>query len=118
MYRPEANFNVPMKLLIPSWKVVNGVRKKVYPDPKDVSDDLIFFGNFRTFGGTESNVNGVISIVNTAIIDTWYRPEIRSDCMVVLLNTNAVYEIIGDPENIEMRNQFLKFKVKMTAGKP
>lgn len=97
---------------------MNGVRKKVYPDPKDVSDDLIFFGNFRTFGGTESNVNGVISIVNTAIIDTWYRPEIRSDCMVVLLNTNAVYEIIGDPENIEMRNQFLKFKVKMTAGKP
>lgn len=117
MYRPQANFNVPMKLLVPEWKSISGVDKKVYPNVEDVSDDFIFFGNFRTFGGTEKDVNGVYSIEDTAVIETWYRPEINADCRIVLLNTNDLYEILGIPENIEMRNQFLKFKVKRVRGK-
>ena len=30
---------------------------------------------------------------------------------------NSIYEIIGVPENINMHNQFLKFKVKRYKGK-
>ena len=117
MYRPQANFNVPMKLLIPEWRTISGVDKKVYPNVEDVTDELIFFGNFKTFGGTEKVVNEVYSIEDTAVIETWYRPEIRAECRIALLNTNDVYEILGSPENIEMRNQFLKFKVKRIRGK-
>lgn len=116
-YRPQTPFNVAMKILSPTWKSVNGVKKKVYPSPDDVADDLIFFGSFRTFGGTETESNGVYSIVNTAIIETWYRPEITADCQIVVLQTGQIYDVLGAPENIEMRNQFLKFKARVIGGK-
>lgn len=116
-YRPSALFNVPMKILVPEWTTLNGVRKKKYPDPAEVSDDLIFFGSFRTFGGTETNSNGVYSVVNTAIIETWYRPDIKADCRIVVLATDAIYDVIAEPENIEMRNQYLKFRVSRVGGK-
>lgn len=103
-----------MKLLIPEWKEINGVRKKVFPKPED---GVLFFGDFRTFGGTETTVNGVLSVEDTATIDTWYMPEITSDCHVALMNGMREYSIIGEPENIEERFQFMKFKVKRVKGK-
>lgn len=112
MYRPKGNFNVPMKLLVPTWSTVNGVRKKTYPDDGD-----LIYGSFKTFGGTETTANGVYSIQNTATIECWYRPDIKADCRIVLLQTNETYEIVGDPENIEMRNQFLSLKVQRLGGK-
>lgn len=117
MYRPVTIFNVPMKLLIPTWDSSLGVDKKHYPNAEDVPDELIFFGSFKTFGGTERNVNDVYVLEDTANIETWYRPDITADCRVILLDTNAEYEIMGTPENIEMRNHFLKFKVKRVKGK-
>ena len=114
MYKPSVAFNVPMKLQIPKWENINGVRKKVYPN---IEQSELIFGNFRTFGGTETTHNGVYGIESTATIETWYRPDITSDCRVVLLDANDIYEIIGEPENIEMRNKILKFKVKKIAGK-
>ncbi len=106
-----------MKLLIPTWTTVAGVDRKEYPDPADVPDDLIFFGCFKSFGGTEREVNGAYVIEDTATVETWFRPEIQSDCRVAMLNSGAVYEILGSPENIEMRNQFLQFKVRRVRGR-
>jgi hypothetical protein len=34
----------------------------------------------------------------------------------VRLSDGAVFDILGEPENIEMRNQFLKFKVRRVKG--
>lgn len=117
MYRPTGNFNIPMKILVPKWENVLGTDKKVYPRQEDVSADMIFYGSFRTFGGTERVTNGLYSVEDTAVIETWFRPDILADCGIVLLNNGCIYEIIGTPENIEMRNQFLKFKVKRLGGK-
>lgn len=116
MYRPKDNFNVPMKLLIPIKKYVNGVLKKSYPKIEEVEDGYIFFGSFKTFGGTENTVNGVYSVVSTANVETWYRDDIKSDCRIVCLDDMSEWEIINRPENIERRNQFLKFKVKEIRG--
>lgn len=113
MYKAKVPFNVPMKILIPTWKIINGVRKKEYPKDGD-----IIFGSFRTFGGTETTVNGVYTIKNTAVVETWFRPDIKSDCAVMLADSGEIYEIIGEPEDIEMRHQYLKFKIERTAGKP
>lgn len=117
MYRPEMHFNVAMKILVPTWENVQGVNQKVYPNPEDVNDDFIFFGNFKTYGGTESVSNGVLSIVDTANIDTWYRPDITADCRIYVLSTKRTYDVISEPENVEMRNELLKFKVKRVGGK-
>lgn len=118
MYKPNLPFNVPMVLLKPEWKEINGVDKKIYPKKEDVAENLTILGSFRTFGGTETTVNGIYSVEKTANIETNYRPDILADCRIALLNSNDIYEIVGDPENIEMRNRFLKFKVKKISGRP
>lgn len=114
-YRPKNPFNVAMLVLFPTWENINGVRKKVYPNNFDKG--FIIQGSFKSYGGTESKENGIYSIIDTAIIETWYYPEIKSDCLIKLMIDNSLYEIIGVPENINMCNQFLKFKVKRYKGK-
>lgn len=114
MYRPKDNFNVPMILLKPYTETIKGVTRKIYPHPGELTNDL-FFGSFKTYGGTERDVNGVYTIMDTAKVETWYRPDITADCRIALQD-GRIYEIIGAPENIEMRNQFLQFQVKRVGG--
>lgn len=112
-YRPSIPFTVAMILLEPTYTTVNAVKKKTYPS---ILAGQMFYGNFRTFGGTERNVNGVYSIEDTANIETWYNPDIKANCRVVVADSLDVYEIIGEPENVEMRNQFTLFKVQRVKG--
>ena len=113
-YRPSIPFTVPMILLAPTYTTVNGVKKKTYPS---AANGDLFYGTFKTYGGTERDVNGVYSIEDTANIETWYRADITSGCRIALGNNqSAIYDIIGEPENIEMRNQFLVFKVQRVKG--
>ena len=112
-YTPPNRLNTPMYLLIPSITKVNGVTKKTYSEP---TEGNMFFGSFRTFGGTEVIENGVVSLRATATVDTFYNPDITSDCRIELANGDQ-YEIISEPENIDMCNQFLQFKVERLKGK-
>ena len=117
-FKPSAPFNVPMKLLVPTSTSVQGVLKKVFPKPEDVPDETgLFFGSFRTFGGVENVEDGVFTLINTATIDTWYRPDIKADCHVYICDADQTYEIISDPEDIDMRHQYLQFKVNKVGGK-
>lgn len=108
-FKPAVPFNVAMRLLIPTETYVKGSMKKVFPKPED---SPLFFGSFRTFGGSESIENDIYSVISTAVIDTWYRPDIKPNCRIYILESDETYEIVNDPENIEKRNQFLQFKVK------
>ena len=113
-YRPIAPFNVAMKLLIPTTTVVRGSTQKTFPNPDDAP---LIYGSFRTFGGTENYENNLYTVIATATIDTWYRPDIQSNCRIYICQTGEVYEVRGEPENIEMRNQYLQFKVERVGGK-
>ena len=112
-FKISAPFTVAMKLLTPTYSEVSGVSVKTFPA---LADGALFYGNFKTYGGTEREVDGLYSIEDTAKVETWYRPDIKSECRVVVLATNAVYEIFGEPENIELRNQFLSFRVRRVKG--
>ena len=114
-FKPYAPFTTAMKLLIPTTEKVKGVSAKTFPEPKD--GELIY-GTFRTYGGTEKVENGVITVIDTATIDTWYRPDITSDCRVYVCDSKQTYEILGTPEDILMRHQYLQFKVRKIGGKP
>lgn len=124
-YRLEIKNPIPLVLLIPKSIIqVKGVNKKEYPTIeealaiKDKNDNSInlFFGSFKSYGGTERIVNGIYSIEDTANIETWYRPDISSNCRIARANDGAIFDVINEPENINMRNQFLKFKVKRVKG--
>lgn len=112
-FKPYTPFTVAMKLLIPTYDKVKGTTKKTYPSP---DDSPLIMGSFRTFGGTESTENNLYVVFNTATIDTWYRPDIKSDCRIYLCDTGDTYEIISEPEDIEMRHQFTQFRVQKIGG--
>lgn len=119
MYRPNetAQMVTPFLLQVPKNSVSNAVNKKTYENANGV-----IMANFKSFGGTETTTNGRLSVEDTAQLVCWYRPDIQSNCRFVLLDgtektENAkCYEVIGTPENIEMRNQFLKIKVRRVKG--
>lgn len=112
-YKLSSPLNVPLMLLVPEYTDILGVAQKTYPD---IESGILIYGSFRTFGGTEREVNGLYSIENTATVETWYRPDITSDCRIGVPQTGEVYDILGEPENINMRNQYLRFKVLQVRG--
>lgn len=120
MYKPKSikELRTPAQLLIPAYTTgtpavptkYNGVTVPQYP----ATGETIYI-NFKSYGGTESAVNGVISVIDTALITTWYRSDIKANCRIKL-ESGAVYEIISEPENIEMQNKYLTFKVQRVKG--
>ena len=124
-FRLEIKNPIPLILLTPiSIKKINGVNKKEYPliedalKQKDENNKPInlFFGSFKTYGGTEKNINGIYSIEDTANIETWFRPDITSECRIARASDNAIFDIINEPEDINQRHQFLKFKIRRIKG--
>lgn len=110
MYRPSEPFTTPVLLFSnPTYETVLGVTKKIYPEKGE-----LIFCSFKTYGGTESAVNDQLAVIDTANIETWYRPDIKSDSMIKL--GAKEYEVMGEPEDIEQRHQFLKFKVRGVQG--
>lgn len=99
-----------MFVLIPATVTIKGSTKKVYPEHGE-----LIYCTFRTFGGTETKDNGLLIVEDTAVIETWYRDDITSDCLVKDVN-GKTYEILGTPENINMRNQILRFKIRSVRG--
>lgn len=113
MYRPaeSAQMTTPLRLQVPVTSVSYGVKEKLWQDV-----DGVVNANFKTYGGSEIVSNGVLTVEDTAQVVCWYRPDIKSDCRLVRLTDGETFEVLGEPENIEMRNQFLKFKVRRVRG--
>ena len=108
MYRPRSPFTTVAELYNCTTEKVLGVVTKKHTKIDDI------FCSFRTFGVTESTSNDLLVVNDTAEIETWYRPDITASSQIRL--NGKVYEVIDQPENIEMRNQFMKFKVQGVRG--
>lgn len=111
MYKVKQPFNVPAKILFATFKKINGVSKKVFVE----SEETIFV-SAKSYGGTEQVINDNYVIVDTMEIETWYRPDITSECNLKLLDDNSEWEILNSPENVDRMKQVLKFKVKRIKG--
>lgn len=104
-------FRTAVKLLAPTApETVLGVARA-----QSYQDKGVIYCTWKSYGGTEQNVNGVYSIIDTATVTTWYRPDITSDCRLQR-EDGAVYEVMNDPENFEQQNTFLQFKVRRVKG--
>lgn len=109
MFKPDLPYDTPVELFNPTYETVKGVTQKIYPEKGE-----IVFCKFKTYGGTETTINGVLAIEDTASVETWYRPDIASGSRLKL--GNDVYDVMGKPEDIEQRHQILKFKVRGVKG--
>ena len=117
MYKTNEPYTTIMYIKKPILTYQMGVEKREYSKCEN-SDKINCL--FKTFGGTvnigkEKNVNGIISVEDTAIIETWYRDDITSACRLAFSDAE-VYEIIGAPENISMRNKTMKIRLKRIKG--
>ena len=112
MYRPKGinELRTAVQLLQPAFKKYNGVNNPTYGNSGEV-----IYCNFKSYGGTENAVNGVISYIDTALVTTWYRPDIKADC-AIKLESGAIYRIISPPENVEEQGQYMTFKVERVKG--
>lgn len=108
MYRPTTIFNSVAELQVVTAETKKGVLTNAYK-----TKDIIYCC-FRSFGGTEKVSNDIIIIEDTAVVETWFRPDITANCRLIV--NNKTYEIISEPENIENRNQFMQFKVRAVKG--
>jgi len=108
-YKPDLPYDTPVELFNPTYKEVRGVTVKEYP-----AEGELVFTKFKTYGGTESVVNGQLTVIDTASVETWYRPDITSASQIRL--NGKKYEVMGEPEDIEQRHQILKFKVRGVKG--
>jgi head-tail adaptor len=110
MYSPKRPFIVPFDLQEAHTSMIKGVQVKTWQSLRMV------FCSFVTFGGTEHEVNGVLSVEDTGIVECFFDPDIKASSRLVNLNTGIPYEIAGTPENIEGRNQYLRIKVRAVLG--
>lgn len=111
-FKPYLPYNVPANIYTATFSTVNGVPTKTYTLLQD-----IIFVSAKSYGGTEKVVNGKYVIEDTIEIETWYNPNITSDCRIKLLDDDSMYEIINTPEDIDRRHQYMKFKIRRLAGK-
>jgi len=95
-------------------KNVIGTKKIKSVSTKIYSERELIYISFRTFGGTERTSNDQVVVERTGTVETWYRPDITSDSLITIAGTT--YEILGEPENVNMRNQRLVFKVRAVGG--
>lgn len=112
-YKPKSinELRTAVKLLKPtSTSKINGVPRHTYP-----ADGDVIYVNWKTYGGTEQNVNGLYSILDTAHITTRYRNDITVNCRL-LREDGKIYEIISEPENTDLNNKYLEFKVERVKG--
>lgn len=114
-YKPKTinELHTPVKLLkVVSSSQTLGVARPTYTAAADAE---VIFVNWKTYGGTEQTVNGVYSILDTADITTRYRPDIKANCRL-LREDGAVYEIVSEPENTDLNNKYMEFKVERVKG--
>lgn len=110
MYQITNTFNVPAILLKPTKVKINGIYQKTF-----IEADSIFI-SAKSYGGTEKVVDDIIVVEDTMSIETYYRPDIASDCKIRILDDNSEWEIISPPEDIDRKHFYLKFKVRRVAG--
>lgn len=107
-FTPDLPYSVSAELLKPQEKTEKGSVKKSYIKIADI------YISFRTFGGTETVKNDILVVENTATVQTWYRPDITAGSRLKI--GGLEYDILGMPENINMANQYLQFKVRAVKG--
>jgi SPP1 family predicted phage head-tail adaptor len=108
MWKPNfQQMTTPIKLQSRIETDVNGMPEISYQDKSNAAA----FCNWKGRGGTETTQSGSLVVEDTAEVVMWYRPDVTARD-IVLLNHQTAYEIVSPPENVEMRNQYLMFKVR------
>lgn len=106
MFKPTLPYDIVCQWLVPKFEKVNGVNKISY------SDGEYFCCRMKSYGGREQTINDVYSIIEQWNVETYYNPEVNGHYRIKIVNDGSVWEILANPENVEMRNKFMLFKIE------
>jgi head-tail adaptor len=112
MFKPNLQFTTPIRVQHRVETDVNGAPAISYED----ADPALDFCNWKGKGGTESVQSGALTVLDTAEITMWYRPDINERDQVLLNDNEALAYEVTNVENVEMRNIYLILKVKRAVN--
>ena len=101
----------PCKVLKCEYQNNKGQMKKTF-----TGSDKTFFIALSKFRGAEKIEDGIMSIMETASVCMHFNSEVKASDRIKLLEDNTEWEIINSPENWNMQNAFLLFKVLRVKG--
>lgn len=110
-----ATMQTPAFIVVPNVIRQQGKTIKDYVNYKD---KFLIYCSFKTYGGTEVVTNNVVMLLDTAEVLTWYEPKITANCRLILAEDESrQYDVLGEPENINLSNIYSKLKVqRVKAG--
>ena len=110
MYKPAniREFVTPAKHKKAQSETVNGRTHKTYTEVGTVR------GKFKQKGTAETNANGLTVVNEKTSFITWFKPDFAA---ADILTINGVdFEIIGTPENVEMRGRYAVLTLERISG--
>ena len=111
MYKPAKirEFVTPAIHKKPTHTQVNGRTAKVeYVAVGNIK------GKFKLKGTAETNANGLTVVVNKTTFTTWWKNDFEASDILTIGGIN--YEIIGKPENVEMRGRYALLNLEEIEG--
>ena len=110
MYKPAniREFITPAVHKKAMSKTVNGRTKKEYTEVGTIR------GKFKQKGTAETNANGLTIINEKTTFITWYKADVMAADILTIGGID--YEIIGKPENVEMRSRYMVLTLDRISG--
>lgn len=105
-FKPNLPYNITCQWLIPSVVKVNGVNTISY------SDGPLFGCSMKSWGGREQTINDVYHVIEQWNVETYYDPNITKNYRVKILQDDSEWMLMTAPENVEMANKYMVFKME------
>lgn len=91
-------------------ETINGRTSKGYTEVGTVR------GKFKQKGTAETNANGLTLINEKTTFTTWFKHNNPFASADILTIGGVDYEIMGKPENVEMRNRYVILTLEAVSG--
>lgn len=110
MYKPARirEFTTPAIHKKASTQTVNGRTQKTYEAVGKVR------GKFKQKSAEEMTANGLIVSSDKITFVTWYKPDFAAADILTIGGVD--YEIVGTPENVEMRGRYAVLTLERIGG--
>ena len=110
MYKPAniREFITPAVHKKATIQVINGRNSKGYTEVGTIR------GKFKQKGTAETNSNGLTIINEKTTCTTWYNADIKAADILTIGGLD--FEIVGNPENVEMRSRYMVLTLERISG--
>ena len=110
MYKP-ANLREFVTLAVhkkPTTQIINGHNQKTYYVVGNIK------GKFKQKSTSQLNANGLVIVEDKVTYTTWWNNNFEAQDILTINNND--YEILGQPENVEMRSRYAVLNLVLIKG--